>query len=456
MSSPFAKHVLVCTQDKPDGIPCCARVGGPGLLEALRAEVAAQGLEDEVLVTGCGCLGLCERGPNLVVYPDGRWYTGVSMDDVPRVVSEHLAEEVPLADRDDPDAATIRSEVADHRAHVRQVLAARAKAGVLPDELNALLRGFQPSRAILTAIELDLFTAVGDGASAKEVATSRETDPRATESLLNALVALGLLEKDDDRFRNGEWARTFLCAGAPHDSRAALMHTVHLWPRWSTLTEAVQEGTAVAFEEMTGRGEEWTEAFIAAMHKNAVARAPLVVSSLDLAGVGRVLDLGGGSGAYAMAFARARPDLEVTVFDLPTVTPLTRRYVDAGGLVQRIHTRDGDLRTDAYGTGYDLVFVSAICHMNGPDENRAMLRKVREALAPGGRVVIQDFILDEGKTSPTSATLFALNMLVGTREGSAYSDAEYTTWLAETGFEGARKVELPGPTDLMVAARPAD
>jgi cyclopropane fatty-acyl-phospholipid synthase-like methyltransferase len=192
------------------------------------------------------------------------------------------------------------------------------------------------------------------------------------------------------------------------------------------------------------------------MHKNAAARAPVVVSALDLSGVRRVLDLGGGSGAYAMAFARAQPGLEVTVFDLPTVTPLTRRYVAQGGMQDRIHTRDGDLRNDPYGARYDLVFVSAICHMNGSDENRAMLRRVREALAPGGRAVIQDFILNEDKTAPTGAALFALNMLVGTREGSAYSDVEYGAWLTETGFVDVRRVELPGPTDLMVAARPAD
>jgi predicted O-methyltransferase YrrM len=339
---------------------------------------------------------------------------------------------------------------------VRQVLAARAKAGVLPDGLSGLLRGFQPSRAVLTAVELDLFSAVAEGASAGQVAARRQTDPRATEALLNALVALGLLEKREERFRNGDQAGTFLCAGSPHDSRAALMHTVHLWPRWSTLTEAVRKGTAVAFEEMAGRGEEWTEAFIAAMHKNAAARAPVVVSALDLDGVGRVLDLGGGSGAYALAFARARPGLEVTVFDLPTVTPLTRRYVAEGGMEGRVLTVDGDLRTDAYGTGYDLVFVSAICHMNGPDENRAMLRRIHQALAPGGRVVIQDFILDEDKTSPTVAALFALNMLVGTREGSAYSHVEYSAWLVETGFVDVHRVPLPGPTDLMVALRPRD
>jgi len=284
MSSPFAKHVLICTQEKPDGVPCCARMGGKTLLDAFRAEVGKQGLVDQVLVTGCGCLGLCERGPNAVVYPEGRWYTEVGPEEVPRIVKAHLAENAPLTDRKDPDAGTIRSEVAAHRAKVQQILAARAKAGVLPDGLNAMLRGFQTSRAVLTAVELDLFTAVGDGASAVDVAARLETAPRATESLLNALTALGLLEKQDGRFRNGDWAASFLCAGAVHDSRAALMHSVHLWPRWSTLTECVRQGTAVSFEEMVERDEDWTDAFIAAMHTNATARARPVVAVLDLGG----------------------------------------------------------------------------------------------------------------------------------------------------------------------------
>jgi len=454
MPSPFVRHVLVCTQDKPDGVPCCARKGGPGLLDALRAEVAKRDLADDVLVTGCGCMGLCDRGPNAIVYPEGRWYTEVRPDEAHRIAEEHLSGGAPLTGRGDPDDDTIRREVAAHRAKVRQALAARAKAGVLPDELNALVRGFQPSRVVLTAVEIDLFSAVGDGASAAEVASRLQTHPRATEALLNALVALGLLEKQDERFGNGDWAALYLCAGAAHDSRAALMHSVHLWPRWSTLTECVRKGTAVAFDEMAGRSQDWTEAFIAAMHKGATARAQPVVAALELEGVRRVLDLGGGSGAYAMAFTRARPEIEVTVFDLPTVTPLTRRYVADSGVQGRIHTLDGDLRTDSYGSGYDLVFISAICHMNGPGENLDMLRKVKDALNPGGRVVIQDFILNEEKTAPTFAALFALNMLVGTREGSAYSDAEYANWLAEAGFGDVNRVALPGPTDLMVAVKP--
>lgn len=454
MPSVFSKHLWVCTQEKPEGLPSCSAIGGKALANALRAEIARAGLAGEVFVTECGCLELCLRGPNVVVYPEGHWYTQVKPEDVQRIVHEHLIGGTPVAERGDPDPATIRAEIADHTEKVRAQRATNARAGVIPDPLSTMLRGFQSSRVLLTAVELDVFSAVGTGATAGDVADRIGTDGRATEALLNALVGLGLLSTSDSQYTNGEWAATFLCEGAPHDSRAALMHTAHLWTSWSRLTDCVKAGTAVNYDEMVDRGDDWTEAFIAAMHKNASVRAPLVVRTLNLDGVHRILDLGGGSGAYAIAFARTRPDIVATVFDLPTVLPITKRYADASGVGAQIQFVTGDLRRDPYGHAYDMAFISAICHMNGPEENVAMLSKTHQALRPGGRVVIQDFILHDDKSGPLSGTLFALNMLVNTKHGSAYSGAEYTAWLTEAGFAQIERIKLPGPTDLIVGSRP--
>jgi predicted O-methyltransferase YrrM len=326
--------------------------------------------------------------------------------------------------------------------------------GALPEDFQKTLRGFQESRVLLTAIELDLFTAIGAGSSATVAVAVMGTAPRATEALLNALAALEVLEKRDGTFFNGPLAARFLAAGAPHDSRAALRHIANLWSRWSTLTDCVRAGTAVDYQEMTEAAPEWTDAFIAAMHKNATARAPLVVRAAGVEGVRRVLDLGGGSGAYAIAFAEASPEIRAEVFDLPNVIPIARRHIEAAGLADRVTTRAGDLRVDRYGEGHDLVFVSAICHMNSPEENREMFRKILAALAPAGRVVVQDFVLRPDKTSPKIGALFALNMLVGTRGGSSYSEDEYAGWLAQEGFVEVRRVDLPGPTALMLGRKP--
>ena len=451
---PYRYHVYVCEQRKPEGIPSCSANGSPHVIDALRRELREQGLAGAVQVTPCGSFGLCQRGPNMVVYPDGVWYSGVRPADVPEIVREHFGGGRVVERLRSGDPATLREEIEGNRRNMAQALAAREKAGVLPDDFQQTLRAFQESRALLTAVELDLFTAVGSGADAGTVARALGTDPRATETLLNALTAMELLEKRGQTFLNGPLAVRFLVAGARDDSRAALRHTVHLWSRWSTLTECVRRGTSVTYEEMEERGEGWTEAFIAAMHKNAAFRAPLVARVIGLGGVRRMLDVGGGSGAYAIAFAEAQPGLEAEIFDLSTVVPIAQRYIQQAGVVDRVRTRVGDLRSDGFGTGYDLVLFSAICHMNSPEENRAMLTRAFAALAPSGRVVIHDFILNPDKAGPRTGALFALNMLVGTRAGSSYSGEEYAAWLREAGFAQVERVELPGPTALVIGRRP--
>ena len=449
----FRYHVFVCDQQKPEGVPCCAARGSGQVLEALRREVNAHGLEDEVQVTACGSLGLCEHGPNLVVYPEGIWYSGVTPADVPEIVRSHFQEDTPVERLAGADPAVLRAEIRNNREKMFAARRAREAAGALPDDLNERIRAFQESRALLTALELDLFTAVGDGAGAVEVATRLGADPRATEMLLNALASLRLLVKREGVFHNSPAAARYFTAGSRDNARPALLHTAHLWHRWSTLTGCVRAGTAIARDEVADRGQDWTEAFIAAMHRNASERAPLVVRAVGAENVRRMLDVGGGSGAYSIAFAQANSALRADILDLATVEEIARRHIQEAGVADRVKVRAGDLRSDSLGEGYDLVFVSAICHMLSSGENLDLLRRCREALQPGGRIVIQDFILEADKTAPRFAALFALNMLVGTRGGSSYSEPEYAAWLGEAGFREIRHARLPGITGLMIGSR---
>ncbi len=450
---PFRFHVYVCDQQKPEGVPCCSARGSAAVLEVLRKEIGSRGLMDEVQVTACGSLGMCERGPNMVVYPEGVWYSGVTAEDVAEVVATHFQQGRVVERLANRGAAALRTEIQANRNKMLAALRAKDAAGVLPDDVAQRLRAFQESRVLLTAVELDVFTAVGQGATSNQVAKGLGTDPRATEMLLNALVAMEVLTKRDGVFHNSPVATRFLAAGSPHDCRLATLHTVHLWDRWSTLTTCVRAGTSASHEEMRVRGEAWTEAFIAAMHRNAAERAPAVVEAVGTQGVRRMLDLGGGSGAYSIAFARASEALEVDLLDLETVIPIAQGHIESARLSDRIKTRVGDLRAARLGEGYDLLFVSAICHMLSEEENRNLLKRCHEALAAKGRVVIQDFILEADKTAPKSAALFSLNMLVGTRAGASYSEQEYSAWLRETGFSDVKRVRLPGPAGLMLGTR---
>ena len=141
------------------------------------------------------------------------------------------------------------------------------------------------------------------------------------------------------------------------------------------------------------------------------------------------------------------------IFDLPAVTPIAQEHIKEAGLSDRIKTRDGDMRDDNLGSGFDFVLISAICHMNSPEQNKDLFKKTFAALSSGGRVVVQDFILHEDKTSPYTAAIFALNMLVGTQAGSTYNEQEYSDWLKECGFENISLIRPPGPTALVIAEK---
>lgn len=322
-----------------------------------------------------------------------------------------------------------------------------------PQEIMELASGFMRSRAFLTACELDLFAALGeDGRTAAEVAQALGTDPRATDRLLRVLTMLGLTEVAGDRFRNGAAAARLLVPGRP-GSMGGLRHWVHLWDGWSTLTSAVRRGGSVRRDPVGERGSEWLEAFIAAMHWRASQHAPQVVGTLDLRGVTRLLDVGGGSGAYAVAFARAVPGLSATVFDLPAVLPITARYVAEAGLVDRVALVAGDYDRDSLGSDFDLVLLSAIVHSGSPQGNQALVAKCAAALAPGGRLVIQDFIVDPDRTTPPFAALFALNMLVGTDGGDTYTEAELRGWMTAGGLDDLTRHDTPFGTSLIVGRK---
>jgi predicted O-methyltransferase YrrM len=386
----------------------------------------------------------------MIVYPEGTWYTKLTPVDVSEVVTSHLqgGHKVDRLIRDDNDA--MKAEILDHRNKYLGMLKAKDAAAVLPDDLVDLIRGFMPSRALLTALELDLFTAVGDGGTTAQIAERLQCASRATEMLLNAMVSLKLLAKQNGLYTNTPVAARFFVEGTPDSARTGQLHMANLWKRWSTLTETVREGTSVAPRASNGS----VKPFIAAMDVNARGRARAMAQAVALNGSKQMLDLGGGSGAYSIAFAKAAPDLKSEIIDLAEVLPIAEEHIRKAGLADRITTHAGDMLTVPLEAGkYDLVLLSAICHMFSPQENEQLLRRAYEALAPNGRLVISDFVLDADKTSPRFAALFSLNMLVGTRAGASYSEPEYTDWMKHAGLSDIKRVRMPGPGSLMMGTK---
>jgi cyclopropane fatty-acyl-phospholipid synthase-like methyltransferase len=171
------------------------------------------------------------------------------------------------------------------------------------------------------------------------------------------------------------------------------------------------------------------------MHNNAVFRAPDVIKTIDLRGVKKALDLGGGPGTYSMELASR--GIAVTLFDLPNTVDIAEKLITESG-TGNIDFIRGDFHSDDIGAGYDLVFISQIFHSLSVDDNLMLLKKARNAMAPKGTIAIHEFLLEKNRAFPVPGALFSVNMLVNTTSGRCYTPQEMKAWLLQTGFRGIR------------------
>ena len=311
-----------------------------------------------------------------------------------------------------------------------------------PQEIRSTVIAFQKSRIILTAFELDIFSFLEKNSyTSAAVAKALHLNEGATERLLNVLVALEFLKKNNDKYSNTEDSLKFFTKNSPA-YLGGLMHSNHLWDTWSHLSEVVKTGKPAHDTEINDRGDEWLEAFIHAMHDRGKKQAPAQVANIDLTNVASVLDVGGGSGCFSMAFINQNPELRTAVFDLPNVVPISKKIIENEGFAGRIEHFEGDYTTDKLPKGFDLIFLSAIIHSNSFETNQELVRKCFHSLNPNGRIVIQDWIMNDAKTEPVQGAIFSINMLVGVDGGDCYSEKEVKNWLANAGFSDSVKVDL--------------
>lgn len=328
------------------------------------------------------------------------------------------------------------------------------KENITPEKILELSAAYRQSCVLFSAYELGIFNNLEAGVkTSSEMADTLSTDGRATDRLMNALVAMGLLNKLDSVFSNTDVANQFLVKGKP-DYLAGLGHSANLWTTWGTLTDVVREGKAVLGARMDERGEERLRTFIAAMNWRATRGAKEALANLDLSGVKRILDVGGGSGAYSYAFVNTDENITATVFDVPDVIKLTTEYIQQAGLSDRIDTIPGDYNIDDFGAGFDLVFMSAIIHINSPEKNIALIKKAVNALNPSGRIVVSDFIVDDSRTNPPMGAFFALNMLVNTECGDTYTENEMREWYTDAGLTDINRIHLSRGISLMTGRKP--
>ncbi len=302
--------------------------------------------------------------------------------------------------------------------------------------------GYWLSCALHTAVELKLFTALGEEAMhAGQLAQALHTDTDATERLLTALAAAGLLKNEGQMYRNTESSLTYLSHRSPDYLGDMLQYHHLLMHSWQKLSDSVRTGEPVR-QRSSHADNRTRDLFLRAMADNAAALAPQIAAILPLQNHRRMLDLGGGSGAYALRFCQTNPELTGDIFDLPSSRLMAETTIREAGMEERLQFVGGDYLTDPLPGNYDLIWMSHILHAESRENARALTYKAAHALKPGGLLVIQEFVLDSQRCGPLFPALFSLNMLLGTPEGRAYCDIELTDMMAQAGLNDLQRLEI--------------
>jgi SAM-dependent methyltransferase len=321
---------------------------------------------------------------------------------------------------------------------------------------NALMedtRGFMKSRVILTAAELGFFTRLHEKpATAEELAKILELDPRATTRVLDVLVTMGILEKQNGRYSVTDEGAYF-SSRHPETVLPMVLHLNTLWTNWGNLTEILRKGSNEQKQSGTSFDAEDRKAFIGAMHVVARGISKEITDAYDLSRFKRLLDIGGASGTYTIAFLKKNPRMTGVLFDLADVIPMAKERIGEEGLLDRVELTVGDFYEDELPKGCDLALLSAIIHQNSNAENVELYRKIFRALDPGGAVLIRDHVMDESRTNPAGGAFFALNMLVNTRGGDTYTFGEIKETLETAGFDDVKWLKGGERMDGLVEAR---
>ena len=324
------------------------------------------------------------------------------------------------------------------------------------EEVLEAARAFQPACVLTAAADLDVFTALdGRPMTADALAGELGTDERATTILLDALAALEFLTKQGDEYGVGEDVAESLSDKSEKNVLPMLRHIANCLSRWAQLARITQSGKP-AERVASVRGEAADRAaFIGGMHNLSVPVAAEVVRRLEPLQFTHLLDIGGASGTWTMAFLDAVPEAKATLFDLPDVIPMAQKRLSEAGLVDAVTLVPGDFYADDLPAGADLAWLGAICHQNSRRQNRELFARIYKALTGDGVVVIRDVVMEPSRTSPVAGALFAVNMLVATEGGSTYTSDEYNEDLRDAGFDQVTLVHCDEFMNSLIKAKKA-
>ena len=331
-----------------------------------------------------------------------------------------------------------------------------------PDRILQVGLGFWASKALLSAVEMELFTELAKHPEDLETLQARlNLHPRSARDFLDALVSLNFLERRDGRYYNTPSTDFFLDKRKPSYIGGILeMANSRLYPFWSGLTAALRTGLPqnetrdgspnpfIALYADPARLKQFLKAMSGVSHGANLA----IARKFPWSKYRTVVDVGTAQGDLVTQVVLANPHIEGTGFDLPEVGPIFEEYVEANGISGRVKFSPGSFMEQALPKA-DVVMMGHILHDWSLETKRMLVRKAYEALPNGGAYIVYESIIDDDRSENSFGLLMSLNMLIETADGFDYTGADCSGWMKEAGFCETRVEHLIGPDSMVIGTK---
>jgi ubiquinone/menaquinone biosynthesis C-methylase UbiE len=319
-----------------------------------------------------------------------------------------------------------------------------------PEYFAELGANFMSAKLLGVAVDLGIFEKLGDGALTIDQLRDATNLPRRTLRVVaNGLAALGLLDKNGERYSNGELAQAFLAGKTNIDVRAGLRLYNHIiYPLWMGLENTVRTGHP---SRPQASSETFAKIFSEGVESWTAPGARALPEKLDFQEHRRVLDVGGGTGSYLVPLLERYPMLRATLLDLPPSIAHARRRLANEAVRSRIELVECDVFLDPLPDGHDVVLVAGFIHLFDPDKAIVALKRIRAHVQPGARLIIVDQWMDSTHTRPLFGAMLAVTYLLLSGEGDTYAVDDARPWLEASGWKFAGHEGLAGVTSALIA-----
>lgn len=302
--------------------------------------------------------------------------------------------------------------------------------------LQNIAQGYAQSATLMAAVELDLFTAVENGAGTfEEVASRLELNPTSAERLVVMCAATGLLEKQNGRYVNAPDVARYLVKGTSRYAGAWMLFTKDRWDEWGRLADHLRVKDLNRLGNIASFTLEQARSYHDATYSIGMGAGRLFNRQVDLSGRRKILDLGGGSGCYSIVAAQAHPHIEAVIFELPAVVVVANEFIAQSGVSDRVTAVEGDFTADPFPDDTDVAIMASNLPMYGRDIVASVIARTHDALLPGGEMHLIGETIDDDKTGPIGPAFWGMGQAIEETTGLAHSTAECVGYFEQAGFD---------------------